>query len=274
MYSKEPPLAARSEPGVVVPFVQNPEPAQVGRRKGERGIFFSSLGHVGRPDVYRKDLTVWLFETVDPDHGSPAVRVADPHGRAQAWSVADVPGVGEVVGGAGLAGGGEPYLLIEVVEHARRPVLYHAAEDLVEDGGLVPSHRAPPGDPVVVDRLALAVAYLLYAFDGVRLAVDAAAGEGRVGGGHLQGTDADAQATYRRGRGAIDRTCDPQGPGGLRDVLQPCIHGDLDKDRVVRLGHCFGDRDLPTLHGAVVLDGVVLTLEADVEVVGDVDALG
>src|SRR5215211_8676734 len=125
----------------------------------------------------------------------PTLGIADPHGGAQPRGVADVPGIGEVIGGAGLPGGRMPYLLVEIVEHARRPILHHAAEDLVGGGGLVAGHHAPSDEAVVVDRLTLAVAHPLYALDGVRRAVDAAAGEGRVGGGHLQGADTLAQAT-------------------------------------------------------------------------------
>jgi hypothetical protein len=95
--------------------------------------------------VHRQGLPGRFFEAMDPHHGLPTVRVADPHGRTQARSVADVPGVGEVVGGAGLAGGGSPYLLVEVVKHARRPILDYVAEDLVKGGSLVSGHHATPG---------------------------------------------------------------------------------------------------------------------------------
>src|SRR3712207_5345840 len=183
----------RSESGVVVSSVYDLERAQVGSREAERWLSLGSPRHIGRPEVHGQGLAVRLFEAVDPDHGAPTLRVADPYGCTQARRVADVPGVGEVVGGAGLAGGGSPDLLVEIVEHARRPVLHHAAENLVKGGGLVPGHHALPSEPVVVEVLALAVAHPLYALDGIRVAADAAGGEGRVGGGHLQGTDADAQ---------------------------------------------------------------------------------
>src|SRR3712207_7461219 len=39
----------------------------------------------------------------------------------------------------------------EVVEHARRAVLHHAAQGLVDGGGLVPGQHPLPGEAVVVE---------------------------------------------------------------------------------------------------------------------------
>src|SRR5215212_10548897 len=104
-------------------------------------------------DVHGQGLAVWLQYAVYANQGSPALGIADPHGGTQSRRVADVSGVGEVVRGPRLAGGGTSYFLVEVVEHDRRPVLYHAPQDLVRDRGLIAREHAFSADFVVVDRL-------------------------------------------------------------------------------------------------------------------------
>src|SRR4051794_20903389 len=95
----------------------------------------------------------------------PALGVANPHGGAKARRVPDVPGLGEVVRGSPLAGGGVPYLPVQVVEHGRCPVLYYAPQDLRLDRGFVAAERASAPDLVVVHRPALAVAVPVNALD-------------------------------------------------------------------------------------------------------------
>src|SRR5918993_3556039 len=103
------------------------------------------------------------------------------------------------------------YLFVQVVEHTRRPILHNAPEDLGRDRGLVAREHAPAADLVVVDRLLLAVTVPVDSLDGVRLAVDTAAGEGRVGGGHIKRANARPQAAYGGGRGGLGRR--GKGPG-------------------------------------------------------------
>src|ERR671916_952033 len=66
-------------------------------------------------------------------------------------------------------------------------------QDLRGGGGLFAREDATPFDLVVVVGFALAEVGTLYPLDGVGLPVDAAGGEGRVGGGHLEGAHARAQ---------------------------------------------------------------------------------
>src|SRR5829696_3943662 len=96
------------------------------------------------------------------------------------------------------------YLFVQVVEHRRRPVLHNAPEDLGRDRRLVACEHAPTADLVVVERLALAVAVPVDSLDGVRLAVDTATGEGRVGRGHIKRADARPQAAYSGRRVGLD----------------------------------------------------------------------
>ena len=126
---------------------------------------------------------------------------------------------------------------------------------------------------MVVDRLDLAVAIPVDTLDGVRLAMHAAAGEGRVGRGHVERADAEPEAAYRRRRVGLDGRGDAKAFGGFDDVVEADVGGELDEDRVVRFRHGLGHGDGSPLHGVVVLYGVVLVLEAEVEVVGNVGGL-
>src|SRR5215207_7185519 len=165
------------------------------------------------------------------------------------------------------------YLLVQVVEHRRGPVLHNAPEDLSCDRRLVASEHAPTADLVVVDRLALTVAIPVDSLDGVRLAVDAATGEGRVGRGHVKRADARPQAAYGGRRVGLDGRGNAQLFGGIRDVFQSHVGGKLHEHRVIRLRHSFGNGDLSPLDVIVVVYLVVLVLEVEGQVLGYVGAL-
>src|SRR5215204_6523109 len=165
------------------------------------------------------------------------------------------------------------YLFVQVVEHRRRPVLHNAPKDLGRDRRLVAREHAPTADLVVVDRLALTVAIPVDSLDGVRLAVDAATGEGRVGRGHVKRADARPQAAYGGRRVGLDGRGNAQLFGGIRDVFQSHVGGKLHEHRVIRLRHSFGNGDLSPLDVIVVVYLVVLVLEVEGQVLGYVGAL-
>src|SRR5918998_1979377 len=155
------------------------ELAPVGAWEVEDLVFRGSLGHVRGPDVHGQGLAVYDGLPVNVEHGCPGLRVADPDGGREPGRVADVPGVGELLARAGLAGGGASYLAVEVVVEAGRATQHYSSQDLSGGGGLVAGEDAAPFDLVVVDRLALAEAGAVYPLDSVGLPVDAAGGEGR-----------------------------------------------------------------------------------------------
>src|SRR5918994_2106518 len=165
------------------------------------------------------------------------------------------------------------YLFVQVVEHRRRPVLHNAPEDLGRDRRLVAREHALTTDLVVVDRLALAVAVPVDALDGVGIAVYAATGEGRVCRGHVERADARLQAAYGGRRGGLDRCGYSQVFGGIHHVFQSYVGGKLHEHRVVRLRHGVGYGDLSPLDVVVVAHLVVLVLEVEGQVLGDVGAL-
>jgi hypothetical protein len=119
---------------------------------------------------------------------------------------------------------------------------------------------------VVVDGLALAEAGEIYPLDSVGLPVDAAGGEGRVGGGHLERANACPQPSYSRRGVGIYRGGDAHGRGDLGHVLQPQVHGELYEDRVVRLGHGPVERYPAPLYTVVVLDLDPLPFVIEVQV--------
>src|SRR5918993_5898462 len=132
------------------------ELAPVGTREVEDRVFGGSLGHVRGPDVQGKCLAVHDFLPVNVEHGRPGPRVADPDGSGEPRRVADVPGVGELLARAGLAGRGTPYLAVEVVVEASRAPQDDPSQDLRGGGGSVARKDATPFDLVVVDGLTLA----------------------------------------------------------------------------------------------------------------------
>src|SRR5215210_1574137 len=230
------------------------ELAPVGTREVEDRVFGGGLGHVRRPDVHGQCFAVYDVLPVNVEHGRPGLRVADPDGGREPRRVADVPGVGELIARAGLAGGGTPYLAVEVVVETGRAPQDDPPQNLRGGGGLVAREDATTFNLVVVDGLALAEAGTLYPLYGVGLPVDAAGGEGRVGGGHLERAHARPQAPdCCRGVG-VYRGDDAHGRGDLRHVLQPQVHGELYKDRVVRLGHGLVERYSAPLYAVVVAD--------------------
>src|SRR5918997_2194786 len=166
------------------------------------------------------------------------------------------------------------YLLVQVVEHRRRPVLHNAPENLGRNRRLVARKHALPDDLVVVDGLDLAVAVPIDTLYGVRLAVDAAPGESRVCRGHVERTDPRTQAAYRSRRVRVDGGGDAEVFGGLDDVVQSNVVSELYEDRVVRLRHSVGDGDLSPLCVVVVVYLVVLVLEVEGQILGYVGALG
>src|SRR5918993_3739996 len=119
------------------------------------------------------------------------------------------------------------YLFVQVVEHRRRPVLHNAPEDLGRDRRLVTREHALTTDPVVVDRLAPAVAVPVDGLDGVGLAVYTATGESRVGGGHVERADARPQAAYGGRRGGVDRGGFSQIFGGIPHVFPYPVGGEM-----------------------------------------------
>src|ERR671910_1493782 len=165
------------------------------------------------------------------------------------------------------------YLFVQVVEHRRRPVLHNAPEDLGRDRRLVTREHALTTDPVVVDRLAPAVAVPVDGLDGVGLAVYAATGESRVGGGHVERADARPEAAYSGRRVGLDWCGDPQVFGGIHDVFQSHVGGKLHEHRVIRLRHSVGYGDLSPLDVVVVAHLVVLVLEVEGQVLRYVGAL-
>src|ERR671910_1897472 len=159
------------------------------------------------------------------------------------------------------------------MEHRPRPVLHNPPEDLGRNRRLVAREHALAADLVVVDRLALAVAVPVDALDGVRLAVYTATGESRVGRGHVKRAYARPQAAYSGRRVGLDWCGDPQVFGGIHDVFQSHVGGKLHEHRVVRLRHSVGYGDLSPLDVVVVAHLVVLVLEVEGQVLGDVGAL-
>src|SRR5215208_6553485 len=119
------------------------------------------------------------------------------------------------------------YLFVQVVEHRRRPVLHNAPEDLGRDRRLVAREHAPTADLVGVERLALAVAVPVDSLDGVRLAVDTATGESRVGRDHIKRADARPQAAYSGRRVGLDGSGNAYVLGGLHHVVQSHVGGKL-----------------------------------------------
>src|SRR5215210_587959 len=164
-------------------------------------------------------------------------------------------------------------LLVEVVEHRRRPILHNSPEDLGRNRRLVAREHAPTADLMVVDRLDIAVAIPVDTLDGVRPAMDAATGESRVCRGHVERTDTRTQAAYRGRRVGVDGRGDAKVFGELDDVVQSNVVGELYEDRVVRLSHGVGHGDLSPFYIVVVVYLVVLVLEVEGQIVGDVGAL-
>src|SRR5215211_5852862 len=103
--------------------------------------------------------------------------------------------------------------------------------------------------------------------------MDAAAGERRVGRGHVERADASTQAAYRGRRVGVHVRGDAKVFGGLDDVLQSNVDGELHEHRVVRLLHGVGHGDLPPLYVVVVVYLVILVLEIEGQLVGHVGAV-
>ena len=118
------------------------------------------------------------------------------------------------------------------------------------------------------------VAVIVDALDGVGLAVDTAAREGRVGRGHVERAHARAQAADCCRGVRLDVARDAEVFGRLYHVVQAHVGSELDEDRVVRLGHRVRDRDLPPLYEIVVVYLVNLVLESEVQPAGYVGTLG
>src|ERR671921_28581 len=249
------------------------EVVRVGLGEVEFEVPCRGNGHVIGPDVHGQGLSVGLLNAVDADEGAPSLGVSDPDRGAQSGRVAHIPGVGEVIRGTRLARGGMPYLLVQIVEHRRRAVLHHAPEDLGLDGRLVARENALTADLVVVDGFFLAIGVPVDALYGVRLAMDAAAGESRVGGSHIERAYARTQAAYR-GRGVgVDGRGDTQVFGGLDDVVQSNVDRELYEYRIVRLRHGVGQGDLSPLYVVVVVYLVVLVVEVEGQFMRNVGAL-
>src|SRR5918993_3399316 len=246
------------------------ELAPVGTREVEDLVFCGGLGHVRGPDVHGQGLAVYDGLPVDIEHRRPGLRVANPDGGREPGRVADVPGVGELLARAGLAGGGASYLAIEVVVEAGRATQDYSSQDLRGGGGLIAGEDAAPFDLVVVDGLALAESGELYPLDSVGLPVDAAGGESRVCGGHLERANARPQPPDGRRGVGVYRGGDAHGRRDLGHVLQPQVHGELDEDRVVRLDHGPVERYPASLYAVVVLDLYPLPLVVEVQVLREV----
>src|ERR671916_710335 len=249
-----------------VAAAEGDELAPVRAREVQDLVFCGGLGHVYGPDVHGQGLAVYDGLSVDIEHWRPGLRVADPDGGREPGRVADVPGVGELLARAGLAGGGASYLAVEVVVEAGRATQDDLPQDLRGGGGLVAGEDAVPFDLVVVDGLALAESGEIYPLDSVGLPVDAAGGEGRVGGGHLKRAHARPQTPDGSRGVGVYRGGDAHGRGDLGHVLQPQVHGELYKDRVVRLGHGPVERYPAPLYAVVVADLDPLPLVVEVQV--------
>ena len=76
------------------------------------------------PDDRRERSSDHVGVPLDVVHGDPALRVAHPHAGGELGDVAAEPGIGEVLGGPGLASGGPAR---EARGHAR-PMRHDALE--------------------------------------------------------------------------------------------------------------------------------------------------
>ena len=185
---------------------------------------------------------------VDVDRG--VVLVAAPHGAGVLRGDAAEPQVGPVLGRARLARDG--LVELDQVHHAVGGTLA-GVDDALHDllGGL---RHAGVEDLlgvvlVLVDHVAVAV---LDARDRDRVAVDAAAGDGAVGLGHLDGRHAGGAQRQRRVGGQVH--ADAHGVGGVGDLVGADRDGDLRKACVGRHGERLGEGDGAVARVAVVLD--------------------
>ena len=213
-------------------------------------------------------------DAVHVRHRHLAVRVTDPDGRVQRGRVPDEPGVGMVIGGARLAGDrpaevrGGPGAVLDVLLEDLRDDVGDAFGDDPLAGGLAPARG-----------LVLLVPGQDDARDRHRPRVDAARGQGRVRGGHLERRDADRAQADRGDRG--ERRLDPELVRHRGDVRRADVDGQLRVDGVVGAERRVLDRD-PARVAVVVgrhvpgLDlraRLVLERRRDVVAVRGVDAL-
>ena len=170
-------------------------------------------------------------DAVHVRHRDLGLGVADPDSSGQRGGDPAEPGVGVVLGGAGLAARGAT----DVRAHAR-PRLDVLLEDL----------RHLVGDPVRDHALALGVAPaavpVLVAVgvddlaDRHRLGVDPARGEGRVRGRLVEGRDADRAEAHRRDIDALVRLegrADSEPVRHRRNLVRPEVEREPRVDRVV-----------------------------------------
>ena len=215
-------------------------------RAGRRGLEFGAFAFLGGGHERLPDRT----------GGGAAVagvfarlRVADPDGGRVHRRVADEPGIGLFLGGAGLAG------LAAAADRGvagAGPGGDHALQDPRHFVGLALGQNPFAG--VGAGFVDLAVGELDFADRG-RVVVDAAVGEGRVGIGHLQRRDPVGETADPLRRHRFQRRCDAHFFGGLGHVFGADVEVELGEDDVDRVHRRVGQR-LAAAAGALgVVDG-------------------
>src|SRR3954451_12433084 len=187
----------------------------------------------------------------DPGHRHARLRVAEPHGGRQVRREADEPRVGEVVGGAGLAGGRAADLRRVREAGAALDVLL---EDLRRLGGDAVGERA------VLARLAEVVDVAVGERDlpdRDRAVAPAAGGDRRVGVGHLERGDAARQAAKALGRVGVQAGLDAHVVRGPAHRVGADVGVELGVDRVVGLQGRLDEVDAPRVRVAVGVHRVV-----------------
>ncbi len=158
-----------------------------------------------------------------------AVRSGDHRGGRQVGGVADEPHRHVVVDGSGLAGRGLAQVDVRPVAEAAG--LLHAPEDVVDRVRDVAREHLVASLGVLLEGLAVAVEDLR---DRAGVAVEAAAGEGRVGLRHGQRVGVDDAERERRVDLVVgDR--DAHGPGQLDRLAQAGPQLELGEEGVHRL---------------------------------------
>src|SRR5689334_13095510 len=231
-------FARRARRGGGVAAVQAREFGQA-RGFGEfRAIAGDGRFHEGAPDRPRgRTAEAGLFARL---------RMADPDRGRVERRVADEPGVGEALRGAGLAGLG---VAAHVGVAGAGAFGDHRLEDL---GDLI-------GLPLGEDALARArfrfVDFAVGEFDTAdrgRVVVDAAAGESRVAVGLFERRDADGETADPLGRHRFERGFDAHFVRRFGDVFGPDVEVELGEDDVDGVGRRRGQR-----HRAATRLGVV-----------------
>ncbi len=181
---------------------------------------------------------------------------AHPHCRGEVGREAHEPGVGPFLGRAGLAAGrlpvGDPGPGSGAPAHVGGQGVGGPARDLLADH----PHRLEAGVVGTVIDGDPAVALLsLYPLDEVRLAPQAAGGDGGVSLGHVEGYDLLRAQRHRPNR--VDLGGYAEKLSGLHDVSEPGELADLEEPAVRRRGELVDDRGgLPGLRAAIVVGRV------------------